>query len=314
MARFLVIGLGPIGSLVGGRLARSGHQVHGVEHAPERARAAEEGLVLETPEGTFQARLATVDSSIPPALERGPFDAMFLCTKANEVATAARSLASAPGTGPVVCLQNGWEIEEPLVAALGPGRVVRGVVHFAGEMPGPGRVRQTFAHDPSWVGALDPRSRAVAEQVASWLTEAGMVTQATDRIDREVWRKTVHLCILAPLCALTRMNMREALGQREIRRLAQGLLTECIQVGDRLGYDCGNGFFEASMGYVLAAGDHPPSMLMDVIRGRPTEVSFLNGKVVEAADRLGMDVPLNRAITALLTAMESRWPRGSGPS
>jgi len=269
---------------------------------------------LETPEGTFGVRLESVDDSIPAALESGSFDATFLCTKANEVVDAAGPLAAVEPGGPVVCLQNGWAVEEPLVTLLGSDQVIRGVVHFAGEMPDPGHVRQTFAHPPNWVGAMGPRGPVAAERVAAWLTEAGMETRATERIDLEVWRKTVHLCILAPLCALTRMNMKEALGHREIRRLAQGLLTECLEVGSRLGYDCGNGFFEASMDYVLSAGDHPPSMLMDVIRGRPTEVSFLNGKVVEAAERLGMEVPLNRAVTALLTAMESRWPRGSGPS
>lgn len=314
MARFLVIGLGPIGSLVAGRLQRTGHQVHGVERAPDRAQAAAEGLLLETSEESIRTRLDSVDSSIRSALARAPFDATFLCIKANEVAPAAGELASTARIGPIICLQNGWGIEEPLASVLGPHRVVRGVVHFAGEMPAPGHVRQTFAHPPNWVGAIDPGGRVLAEQAAAWLTQAGMVTRVSDRIDREVWRKVVHLCILAPLCALTRMNMKEALGHREVRRLAQGLLTECIQVGDRLGYDCGNGFFEASMHYVLAAGDHPPSMLMDVIRGRPTEISFLNGKVVEAADRLGLEVPLNRAVTALLTAMESRCPRGSGPS
>jgi len=314
MARILVIGLGPIGALVGGRLARAGHEVHGLERDPERVRAAAHGLVLETPEGPCDVRLASVNASIPPALAQGDFDATFLCIKANEVAATAGDLGSAHRTGSVVCLQNGWGIEAPLVSVLGRDRVIRGVVHFAGEMPRPGHVRQTFAHPPNWVGALGPEGLPAAHRVAEWLSEAGMVTRVTAQIDREVWRKTVHLCILAPLCALTRMNMREALSHREVRRLAQGLLTECIQVGDHLGYDCGNGFFEASMAYVLAAGDHPPSMLIDVMRGRPTEVSFLNGKVVEEAARLGLEVPLNRAVTALLTAMESRWPRGASPS
>jgi 2-dehydropantoate 2-reductase len=60
------------------------------------------------------------------------------------------------------------------------------------------------------------------------------------------------------------------------------------------------------MRYVLEAGDHPPSMLVDLLRGRPTEVAFINGRIVEAAERVDVPVPLNRAVAALLGAIDAR--------
>lgn len=44
------------------------------------------------------------------------------------------------------------------------------------------------------------------------------------------------------------------------------------------------------------------SVLEDRLAGQPTEHEEITGAVVRAADRHGVDVPLNRAVLALLTA------------
>ena len=48
--------------------------------------------------------------------------------------------------------------------------------------------------------------------------------------------------------------------------------------------------------------DAHTSMLDDRLAGRPTEHDEITGAVVRAADRHGVDVPLNRAVLALLAA------------
>jgi 2-dehydropantoate 2-reductase len=300
-----VVGLGPVGSLVSHRLAGIGEPPVLVEsHAQRRAQIAGQGILVcgsdpVVPSGCF----ADMTSA---AAAHGPFEVVLLCVKANDLAATVPALV--PGVaddGILVGLHNGLDTEPLLTASLGPSRVLRGVVNFAGVLEPDGCIRKTFFHPPNWLGGLDGHSGAAARDVAALLTRAGLETEAVDDIRPHVWRKVVHLAILAPLCALTRLDMRTALANREIRKTAQGLLTECIAVGDRLGYSCDNGFFERSMRYVLEAGDHPPSMLVDLLRGRPTEVAFINGKIVEFADRLGVPVPLNRAVAALLGAIDA---------
>jgi 2-dehydropantoate 2-reductase len=45
-------------------------------------------------------------------------------------------------------------------------------------------------------------------------------------------------------------------------------------------------------------GDKPPSLLLELRRGRPkTEIDFLNGKVVEFGQKLGIPTPVNAALT-----------------
>ena len=309
-----VIGLGPVGAIIACRLKAAGERVVAVESGEARARAArQDGLRLcGEPESEF--RLDAVRDTVAAAVPDGPFDTVFVCVKANDLPTLVLGLPALIGPATtVVSLQNGLGIEDHLVPAVGAHRFVRGVVNFAGQVDEPGCVRLTFFQPPNWVGVPEGLADDRARAIAGLLTGVGLRTEVAPDIRACVWRKVVHLAILAPVCALTRMDMRTALSHKELRRLSQGLLSECIAVGDRLGYDCGNGFFETSMRYVLEAGDHPPSMLIDVLRGRPTEVSYINGKVVEAADALGVDVPLNRAICALVQSLEAVPARSSHP-
>ena len=48
------------------------------------------------------------------------------------------------------------------------------------------------------------------------------------------------------------------------------------------------------------------SMLYDRLAERPLEHAYLTGSVVDAADRHGIQVPLNRAILALLESASGR--------
>jgi 2-dehydropantoate 2-reductase len=52
---------------------------------------------------------------------------------------------------------------------------------------------------------------------------------------------------------------------------------------------------------------HRPSMLEDVEAGRPTEVESINGALVREAERLGVEVPLQRALYALVRAREASY-------
>jgi 2-dehydropantoate 2-reductase len=50
---------------------------------------------------------------------------------------------------------------------------------------------------------------------------------------------------------------------------------------------------------------HPPSLLVDVRAPRPTEVDFITGSLVREAERVGVEVPLHRAMYRLVRAREA---------
>jgi len=56
-----------------------------------------------------------------------------------------------------------------------------------------------------------------------------------------------------------------------------------------------------------ATGKRNVSMLLDVLAGRPTEVDFINGAIADCGEKLGVPVPLNRAVWQLVKGLEHSW-------
>ena len=69
-----------------------------------------------------------------------------------------------------------------------------------------------------------------------------------------------------------------------------------------LGWD----FYTYAMEYMRNAGDHKPSMLMDIEANRRTEIDFINGKFVEYGKRTATRTPYNQTLSALVKGLESK--------
>ena len=59
----------------------------------------------------------------------------------------------------------------------------------------------------------------------------------------------------------------------------------------------------------MNAGNHKPSMLIDIENGNPTEIDYINGKIAYHGNRLNVAVPLNTTMTALVKAKEKNKPK-----
>jgi len=65
-------------------------------------------------------------------------------------------------------------------------------------------------------------------------------------------------------------------------------------------------FYPYCMEYMKKAGNHKPSMLMDIEMKRLTEIDYMNGKFVRYGDQAGVATPYNRTMRALVKALESK--------
>ena len=53
--------------------------------------------------------------------------------------------------------------------------------------------------------------------------------------------------------------------------------------------------------------DNTSSMLQDVLKGRQTEIDYINGKVVELGKRHGVKVEANEILTTLVRALSKKY-------
>lgn len=108
--RFIVLGSGAIGGVIGGRLFEHGHDVVLIARGAHHDAIREKGLRLESP-GT-EVTLGIPVVADPSEIEFDPDDIVLLAVKSQDTATALKALAAvAPPTVPIVSVQNGVENE-----------------------------------------------------------------------------------------------------------------------------------------------------------------------------------------------------------
>jgi 2-dehydropantoate 2-reductase len=173
--RWVIIGAGAIGGLIGARLFEHDSDVVLVARG-EHYRAIEAaGLQVDTPDTTITARLPVVDRV--SAISFRPHDVVLLATKSQQTAEVLAALTdTAPPSTPVICAQNGVENER---LALRRFSNVYGVcVMCPASHLEPGVVR---AHRHPVPGILDlgryPSGvDATATELAAALTSAGFLS------------------------------------------------------------------------------------------------------------------------------------------
>ena len=82
-------------------------------------------------------------------------------------------------------------------------------------------------------------------------------------------------------------------------------MDECIRVAEREGATL-EGDLEGEISRAAASYSNLSSMCQDIMKGRRTEISFLNGKVSELGRRHGVSTPVNDVLTSLIRFMEGK--------
>jgi 2-dehydropantoate 2-reductase len=302
-----VLGAGPVGGILAAHLLSAGHAVLLVDAWKEHIeRIGTDGLhisglekMLARPTQLF-ASIGELDTIVP--------EFVFICTKACDLDTVCGEMSGSLKRSSAVFLsfQNGIDTEAVIAEHIGRSRVLRAVVSYAGVLLGPGEIRESFFTPPNYLGWLDERGVEPCREAAALLSESGLATEATENINRYVWRKTIlNTCTMA-IAAVTGMNMQEMIDFPPTARLVESLLNESIAVAAAYGFDYGPEFAETVRDFNRHAGPHRPSMLVDLESGRKTENAFLVRRIAEHAERKGIPAPLHRTMANLIEALEMR--------
>jgi 2-dehydropantoate 2-reductase len=303
--KIAVVGCGAMGSVYAGLLATAGHEVWAVDSWREHIDAIRaNGLRVEGASGDRTVWLNATTN----AADAGPCDLVIVSTKFRDVDTAAR--AAQPIVGPktvVLSIQNGLGGPDKTAAVLGRERVMVGVVGgFGASMRGPGH-----AHHNGWelvrlgelAGPVTPRLEAVAEVWRS----GGFRVKCFDDIGQLVWEKLICNVCFSGTCAVTERTIGEVMNDADAWQVASGCATEAFQVARKRSIKLG---FDDPVGYVRDFGSRipnaRPSMLLDHMAKRRSEVDAINGAIPPAAKAVGLSAPYNEVVSGLVRAKERR--------
>ena len=185
--RFVIIGAGAIGGVVGGRLAEHGHDVLLVARGAHHDAIAAGGLLVRSPDGEVRVDVPVV--ATPDAAGVGAGDVVVLAVKGQDTRGVLDALADAPVDTPVACFQNGVDNERQVLRRF--RRVYAVPVMCPATHLEPGVVESSSAPVAGIfdIGRYPEGVDDVAEAVAGALGASGFSSVARADVMRFKWSK-----------------------------------------------------------------------------------------------------------------------------
>ncbi len=298
-----IVGAGAMGCVYAALMADAGNEVWAIDTWQAHVDAmAANGLRLEGASGDRTVALGA--TSDPAAV--GPCDLVIIATKApqvEEAAAGARALLG-PET-PVLTIQNGLGSAARVARIMGAERVIIGVVGgFGASIKAPGHAHHNgmeLVRLGEANGAVTPR----LERIAALWRESGFTVRCFDDIDQLVWEKLICNVCYSGTAALTGLTVGEIMADADAWPIASGCAAEAFRVARARGVRLD---FEEPVAYVRDFGAKipgaRPSMLLDHLAGRRSEIDAINGAIPPEALALGLEAPYNTLVSALIRAKE----------
>ena len=303
--KIAVVGCGAMGSVYAALLGAAGHEVWAIDQWREHVEAMRsKGLHLEGASGDRTVPLHATTN----AADAGVCDLVIIATKAMHVEQAAQASKSLIGADTaVLSIQNGLGGPDTAARVLGKERVLVGVVGgFGASMRGPGH-----AHHNGWelvrLGEMSGPVSTRLKKVAEVWESGGFRVKCFDDIDQLIWEKLICNVCFSGTCAVTERTIAEVMGDPDTWEVASGCAKEAYNVAKARGIRVD---ITDPVQYVRDFGSKipnaRPSMLLDHMAGRMSEIEAINGAIPVAAQPLGVPAPYNTVISSLVRAKERR--------
>jgi len=300
-----IIGMGPVGCILATHLKEAGAHIIPCDVLSERIDAIRKsGIRLKY---TIEKTATFKDVCYTPQeLGMHDPDLVVVCVKTPNLRRVIEQLAEIDSKEfYIMCAQNGIDNEIEVARVFGDARTMRMVVNYAGNMADHHTVHVSFFNPPNYVAPVLPDSGGdVLTRFVDSLNQTGLTTLIPEDIQDFVWEKSILNAGLSAICAITRRTMKEVMDFPKSFDLVEALIDECVRVAEMEGIDVGKKFRRFSIRYLKNAGHHRPSMLVDLELGHPTEINYLNGRIVEYGRKHCVPTPLNQSVTALILLLQ----------
>jgi 2-dehydropantoate 2-reductase len=298
--RIAVIGSGGLGGCFGALLARGGAEVSFIARGAHLEAMRKSGLRIDG--GPEPFRLEHVVATDDPG-EIGPVDLVMVCVKlwdTEHALDAARPLVG-PDTA-LVSFQNGVLKESYLRAAFDDEHLIGGVAYVATTLSEPGVITRTGPLQRLVLGEFDGRRTARLEAFHAACLAGGISAEVSDNIRLATWEKFVFLVGLSATTSTIRVPIGPIRDQPQTRALLLDIMREVVAVGRALDVPLPGDYAEQRLAFADGvAPDMTSSMYRDLERGKPLEVRWLSGAVVELGREAGIATPLNRTVADILS-------------
>jgi 2-dehydropantoate 2-reductase len=303
--KICIYGAGAVGGHIAGRLAGSDAQVSLIARGEQLAAIRQNGLRVETRDGTLLSRPNVTDR--PEDFE--PQDIVIVAVKAPSLPAIAEPISSLlHADSLVVFVMNGtpwWyfhshggpleatklrrlDPEQALWNHIGPDRAIGAVAYTACSVIAPGVIRAENPVNRLVIGRPDGQPDARLEALAALLNPSGLEVTVTPRIRDAVWAKLLMNLIGGSLAILTASPMKDVLNTPAVAGTAKAMADEGAAIARALGCDPGDPYQGLNK---LSKSSHLQSIAQDLLAGRPMEIDAMFRVPLDLAEMLQVPTP-----------------------
>lgn len=330
--RIVFMGAGAVGGYVGGYLAHAGEDVTLIDPWPEHIEYIKQnGIRLVGTQGELAVPVKAMHLHEVQSLFKRPADIAFICTKSYDTEWATMMIKQylAPD-GFVVSLQNSLN-EERIASIVGWGKVVGCIASTIGvdcfqaghvkRNQQPGGSSYTVFRVGEVHGRITPRAQELVRML-------GTIDSAkvTTNLWGERWSKLTINAMGNGISAATGLSGKGMIEWETSRRVQIRLAGEAIRVGRALGYELESIRGVPPEKWVAAAEGDPaaqeaveaamltatkrmtdegrPSTGQDMLKGRRTEIDYINGLIAAKGEEVGIPAPTHAALTRIVKQVE----------
>jgi 2-dehydropantoate 2-reductase len=207
-----------------------------------------------------------------------------------------------------MAFQNGLGAGERVARHIPPEHIMIGIAEgFGSSIPEPGHVHHEgmrLIRIGEMHGGLTDRAQRIEQ---AW-HDAGFNVQAFADVTLMIWEKFLCNVTLSAPCAVFDVTVGELMSNPQAWEVALGCTAEAYRLGVAMGVEFP---FDDPLRYVTdfaaTIPNASPSMRLDHLARRSSEIDAINGQVVVLSRDLGLEAPYNETLCAIVRHRESRF-------
>ena len=297
--KVVVLGAGSVGCYFGGMLARAGHDVTLIARANHVEAITNNGLHMDCQSFQDYVQVKARSDYIPLS----DADIVLCCVKSPDTEFVINEVKPYLNKSAVILsLQNGVDNAER-IAKLVDNPTYPTVVYVATAMVGPGKLKH-FGRGELVLGALGNNSNEL-NALSDFFQLSNVPCEISSNIRKDLWLKFLVNCSYNGISAIGQIQYGKMVSNPEIVNLINQITEECLMVAEKQGVMISaTEASQANHAIGVTMSGQKSSTAQDLVKGKLTEIDYLNGLIVRRAAEYGLSAPANQAVYALVKMLE----------
>ncbi|UII25459.1 2-dehydropantoate 2-reductase [Fulvivirga maritima] len=297
--KYLIVGAGGTGGLIGGYLAKTNHDVTLVARGKHLENIKNNGLIIHSYTGETNS-IKNIKAISAEELDNQPYDVIFICVKAYSLKDIASTVEKASDENTIIIpILNAMEAGNILREEIPNRKISDGCIYVTGYISAPGEITQNnqiFRIVYGFSGKEKTDFPALI-QLENDLTSSDInVTYASD-IYSAIFRKLCFTSAFAAVGSFHNANAKDMRENKEYNEQFKALLAELDEIKEAAHFTNDYDLIEENLKILNHLADEfTASLQKDLAAGKPDEREQLIFDIVKIADRLEVAAPNYRKI------------------